>query len=192
MSTTLEPSAPPKRAFDRAVRHHLEGRLHDAEQYYREAIALHPTFAEACNNLGSILGERGETDEALALFDRAVQAAPAYGEAHHNIGLVRSRLGRHQEAHAAYIAACESDPTRADWANSLGNNCIELCRYQDALVAFDRAVAVAPQEPEFWNNRALALRGVGRTVEAIRVARTRLGARPIQHQHSPERRRDAA
>ncbi len=178
MSTTIDPASTPKRVFERAVRHHVAGRLDEAAQLYREAIAMAPDFAEACNNLGAILGERGETARALSLAERATRIKPDYGEAHHNVGLLLTRLGRHGDAFPAFIAACQADPSRADWANSLGNNCVELSRFAEGLVAFDRAVTLAPNEAEFWNNRSLALRGLGRTVEALASLEESLALNP--------------
>ncbi len=35
-----------------------------AEQHYRRALALHPAFAEACANLGSLLNDRAQVVEA--------------------------------------------------------------------------------------------------------------------------------
>ncbi|MFN8571778.1 MAG: tetratricopeptide repeat protein [Gemmatimonadaceae bacterium] len=88
MSTTIDPAAKTKHLFERAVRHHVAGRLDEAAQLYRETIAMAPDFAEACNNLSAILGERGETARALALAERAARIKPDYGEAHHNVGLL--------------------------------------------------------------------------------------------------------
>ncbi|MEP7345479.1 MAG: tetratricopeptide repeat protein, partial [Gemmatimonadaceae bacterium] len=158
---------PPKSAFERGVRKHLAGSVDDAALLYREAIALDPNFPEACNNLGTIVAAKGNTDEALALFQHACEMAPGYGEALNNVGLIMSRLNRHDEAAAPFTAACLSDSKRADWANNLGNNEVERFEFAKGLSTFDRAIALQPENPEFWNGRSLALRGLRRTEDAI-------------------------
>jgi tetratricopeptide (TPR) repeat protein len=55
--------------------------LRAAELLYREALRIRPTIYDAANNLGNLLRERGNVEEALLLFARAVGGAP--GNAHY-------------------------------------------------------------------------------------------------------------
>lgn len=50
--------------------------LSDAESFYRRAIASNPTFAEAHNNLGTILVHSGNDRAALAEFQQAASLRP--------------------------------------------------------------------------------------------------------------------
>lgn len=47
------------------------GRLGQAEQLLRNAVALDPTFVPALNNLGVVLMERGKISEARVVFQQA-------------------------------------------------------------------------------------------------------------------------
>ena len=53
-----------------------QGRIVDAEEQYRLALAARPAYPEALNNLGALYGRRGETEIAASLFARAVSASP--------------------------------------------------------------------------------------------------------------------
>ncbi|WP_417719834.1 tetratricopeptide repeat protein [Salipiger sp.] len=47
------------------------GRLHQSERLLRRAVDTEPEWAEAWNNLGVVLMERGETAESAEMFRRA-------------------------------------------------------------------------------------------------------------------------
>ena len=53
---------------------------------FRDAIRLRPNFAEAHNNLGLLLTQTGETENAILAFREAIKYRPDYAEAHGNLG----------------------------------------------------------------------------------------------------------
>jgi tetratricopeptide (TPR) repeat protein len=57
------------------------GQFSDAEQSFREALALDPDFDEAHYNLGCALRALGRCDEAIEEFRAAVAISPAYARA---------------------------------------------------------------------------------------------------------------
>ena len=59
-----------------AVAHHRAGRLAEAEQGYRTALAADPTQARAAHNLGVLLQGRQQLDEAIRWFAAATEADP--------------------------------------------------------------------------------------------------------------------
>jgi predicted O-linked N-acetylglucosamine transferase (SPINDLY family) len=54
------------------------GRLDEAEASYRQAIAADPDFAEAHNNLGSVLHSLGRFEDSLTCMRKAIQLAPEF------------------------------------------------------------------------------------------------------------------
>src|ERR1700761_1804337 len=52
------------------------GDADQAETHYREALARAPDFAPALSNLADLLADKGDTLDALALYDRALLAEP--------------------------------------------------------------------------------------------------------------------
>ncbi len=53
---------------------------------FREAVRLHPDFAEAHNNLGLVLIQAGDDEAGIAALREAVRLSPDYAEAHANLG----------------------------------------------------------------------------------------------------------
>ena len=49
-----------------------QGKLDEAEQHYRRALAINPGLAAAHNGLGSLLGARGRPAEAVRHFRAAL------------------------------------------------------------------------------------------------------------------------
>src|ERR1035437_3850437 len=66
----------------------LQMQRKDALQALQQAAQCLPDDAEAHNNLGYVLQERGQLDAALASCLRALQIKPGYAEAHNNLGNV--------------------------------------------------------------------------------------------------------
>lgn len=62
---------------------------------YREAIRITSNHAEAQNNLGLLLLEKGNDQEAIRHLNRAVQTKPVLAEAHYNLGRAKKGIGRH-------------------------------------------------------------------------------------------------
>src|SRR5207248_3452170 len=73
------------------------GRLPDAEQHYRKALALHPADARACNNLAWLLATadpgRQKPAEAVSLARRAVELAPKDRNSWGTLGTAHYRAG---------------------------------------------------------------------------------------------------
>ncbi len=49
-----------------------------------------------------------------------------------------------------------------------GERCIEAGRFDEALDLFERALALKPDDPDLWNLKGVALRGIGRYEESAR------------------------
>jgi tetratricopeptide (TPR) repeat protein len=90
----------------------LLGRPDEALDSFDRAIAIEPRYAEAHNNRGGVLRERGDQEAALASFDRAVALNPDYALAHCNRGMVLNELCRPKQALASMDRAIALAPNR--------------------------------------------------------------------------------
>jgi tetratricopeptide (TPR) repeat protein len=77
---------------------HAEGSLAGAEAHYREALRREPASAIAWYNLGVLLEDQSQQDEALDAYERAVRADPQLADAHYNLALLYEREGRERDA----------------------------------------------------------------------------------------------
>jgi predicted O-linked N-acetylglucosamine transferase (SPINDLY family) len=93
-----------------------------AEQCYRQAIAIKPDFIEAHLNLGTLLEQRKEFDEALALWGKVpgyVKAGAPGDRALHvqalnNIGRLLEKRTRYTEAEEALERSLMLDPAQVN------------------------------------------------------------------------------
>ena len=60
--------------------------MDEAITHYQKALQINPDYAEAHNNLGNALLQKGRVDEAIAQYQKALQIKPDYAEAHDNLG----------------------------------------------------------------------------------------------------------
>src|SRR5258708_2940952 len=70
-----------------------------------EVIEKHPNDPQAYNMRGSVFGEAGRNEQALADFDKAISLDPNYTQAYANRGLVYRKTGKLDLALADYDQA---------------------------------------------------------------------------------------
>ena len=92
-------AAEAERAVSEALAELDRGDVAAAEKAFRRSIEINPT-KRAHTFLGTLLGARGEAEEALAELDRALALAPSYSEALDEKARVLRSLGREDEAAA--------------------------------------------------------------------------------------------
>ncbi|MFN2386285.1 MAG: tetratricopeptide repeat protein [Thermoanaerobaculia bacterium] len=88
------------------------GRIDEALEECRKAIATDPTFGNPYNDIGCYLMQRGELDEAVSWFEQAKRAG-RYEPRHFpylNLGRLRAARGEFAEAVAEFYGALEEHP----------------------------------------------------------------------------------
>lgn len=112
----------------------------EAEAVYRRSLALYeklpgppPDMANTCFNLGNVLRDKGQPDEAVALLRKAAAVAekglgpqhPTLAKALHNLAVVLMGQGgpeRMKEAEALYLRS------RGIWETALGSDAPEVAQ----------------------------------------------------------------
>ncbi len=79
--------------------------LPQAEESFRTAIMLNPSFAEAWNNLCALLVGQQRTEDAIDACKRGVEIAPELADAHFNLALAYYYQGSLQESERAAVEA---------------------------------------------------------------------------------------
>jgi tetratricopeptide (TPR) repeat protein len=150
-----------------AVALQSDGRLDDAIDHYRRAIALQPTYAPAYNNLGAALHAKGRHDEAIASYQQALNLRPDFPLAHYNLANALNDAGRPGEAAGHFRIALQTIGGSADVHNNLGIALIGEGKAADAIAEFRTAVQLDPESAASRRNLASALASAGRHDEAI-------------------------
>ena len=70
-------------------------------------------YVEAWNNLGNVLAEIGEWQEAVGSYRKALQIEPHYADAHFNLARTYLRRGDRTEAERHLVAVLDLEPDDA-------------------------------------------------------------------------------
>src|SRR5258708_36255516 len=97
------------RLFDVAA----DREYHNLFALYTATLQKNPDCWMAHYNLGIVLSEQGEADQAIDHYRRSVALRPDYAEAHYNLGRLLVEHGQLADAIAHYGTAAALDPAAA-------------------------------------------------------------------------------
>lgn len=124
-----------------------------AEHHYRRALAIHPDFAEACCNLGSLLKDRGQLAEADQWLSQAIALKSDLTPAHFNLAMMRIDQGRWTDAASLLQHLLVFSPNEADAHYWLGNALTGSGDVAGARKAYLAAVRLKPEYVQArWGN----------------------------------------
>lgn len=128
----------------------------DAVTLYRDTLARNPASALSLTNLGALLSEAGQNDEAVELLERAVRLKPDSPESRNDLGVALYRSGRVPEAVAQYEEALRVRPDLYRVHNNLGVVLARSGRLPEAMAHFEEALRIEPDFREAQQNLAHA------------------------------------
>jgi predicted TPR repeat methyltransferase/cytochrome c-type biogenesis protein CcmH/NrfG len=167
---SLSKSKNPTDLASLAERHRMGGRLGQAEEKYREAIALHPGYVEAHNNLGSLLQATGRVVEATSHFVHAFRINPKDATVVFNLGVALAAQHLFKEAVVLYREALALNPSLADAQSGLAYSLTQLAQYDEAEHHYLEALKINPLNWQARVDLGLALLDQGKIVEAFAQA----------------------
>ena len=144
-----------------------EGKLAEAAEAFRQAIAAWPANAAAHFNLGLVLRDQGALAHAAESFALALQADPAMGDAAHLLGNLREQQGDLPGATALYRSALAADPNLEPAWSDLCMALLRQGQLSDAAAVADDALARFPQSAELHDQRGKLLFSQGRAADAV-------------------------
>jgi type II protein arginine methyltransferase len=144
MTDTTQDFTAARIALEEALQLQEAGNLAAAEPRYRMVIEHNYRTFEVLPILARIVALRGDTDEALTLWDEVLAIDPDHALAHHEKGLIYCRTGRTELAIVALRAACAADPADPLAANNFAVVLSDAGRKTEALEQFARALALQP------------------------------------------------
>jgi serine/threonine protein kinase/Tfp pilus assembly protein PilF len=144
----------------------VKTRPQEAMGFFRVAIAVRPGSSAAYNNLGNVLRDQKQIDEAIATYEKARDLDPENAKTHYNLGNVRLDQKRYPEAAAAYRQAIELDRRFAKAHYNLGLALVEQQQLPAAVDAFEKAIAIKADYPEALHNLGTTLARQNRLTDA--------------------------
>jgi len=130
---------------------------HNLFALYTATLQKNPGCWMAHYNLGIVLGEQGEAEQAIDHYRRAVDLRPDYAEAHYNLGRLLVEQGQFDDAIAHYEKAAAINPADAEAQNNLGVTLFGIGRAEDAIAHYQKALEIRPDYAEASCNLASAL-----------------------------------
>ncbi len=141
-------SYPEEEALNHAYAFQMKGRVEEAREEYRRAIALNPLRIDGYNSLATMAAQEGRWEEAAELYRKILEIAPDFAEVRHDLGQAYLALGRKEDARREWQIA-------ANLAPGAGKVLAELClsfrgegAYEAARGYCERAVRLRPDLPE--------------------------------------------
>jgi tetratricopeptide (TPR) repeat protein len=126
----------------------------EAEELYREILALRPKHFDAIQLLGALTLQSGRIEEGIELLKKAV-------------AINYNALRRFKEGLASANRALALQGNFVDALNNRGNALAGLDAPAEALTSFERALKLRPEFAQAWSNRACVLRDLGRPADAL-------------------------
>ena len=153
---------------------HRQGRLDDAEEFYRRALQSLPGNSEALHLLGLVAYQGERFRDALSLVGYAIGSNPSVAAYHNSLGMVQRALGLNAAAELSYRRAIQLDGRNPEPRNNLGNALRDAGKTEEALSAYRAAIELSPNRVEGWVNAANLMFESGDTRRAIELYREAL------------------
>jgi protein O-mannosyl-transferase len=116
----------------------------DIETLWRTTLARNPGCWMAHNNLGIVLFQKGQLDEAIEHYRTTLQMQPNFWDADYNLGSALLRRGQVDEAIFYCDKAIAMEPNDPDAQVALANALFQKRRIDDAIVHYQKAVTLRP------------------------------------------------
>jgi predicted O-linked N-acetylglucosamine transferase (SPINDLY family) len=146
--------------------HAQRGHFADAEPLLKKAARVDGGNPDVLFNYANVLRALGKTDDALAWLAKAIALSPNFADAHLNRGAILLARKEPRSAIAEFDRAIAIAPSSAAYANR-GSAFQQLGQLDEAHDSYQRAVALAPSNPQHHFVLSEVLGQMGRHGEAI-------------------------
>ncbi|MGE0200300.1 MAG: tetratricopeptide repeat protein [Candidatus Melainabacteria bacterium] len=157
----------PAFAFNLGRVYDQEGKLDQAIEQYRAAIAIDPGFIYAYNNLGLLYEQRKQYREAEGAYAAALKYDPTYNFARLNLGNLLAEQDKMDQAVKMYEDVLTVEPHNA-WAHLyMGNAFFKQGNYKRAVESYNRSIQDNPSYATTYYLLAVSLSKLDRMEEAM-------------------------
>ncbi len=154
----------------------------DMETLWRTTLDRNPNCWLAQNDLGGVLYEKGQVDEAIMRFRASLAIQPENAEAQNNLGAALDKKGQVEEAIVLFRKAVSLRSDFAEAHSNLGNDLLRTGRADEGILELKMAVGIRPDSPELHFALGSVLLQKGRVDEAIVEFHATLDLRPDDDQ----------
>ena len=150
----------------------------DIEALWRTTIGRNPGCWMAHNNLGIVLSQKGEIDEAIAHYRKTLEMSPDVADADYNLGNALLQKGEVDAAIVHCQRAVTIQPNDPEAQVALGNALFKKGLIDESIVHYEKALAIRPYYVTAHYNLSSAFLKKGEIDEAIFHCRAVLSIQP--------------
>jgi tetratricopeptide (TPR) repeat protein len=154
------------------------GMYADIEALWRTTIARNPGCWMAHNNLGIVLSQKGEIDEAIAHYRKTLEMSPDFAEADYNLGNALLQKGEIDAAILHCQRAVRIEPNDPEAQVALGNALFKKGLIDESIVHYQKALAIRPYYVTAHYNLSSAFLKKGEIDKAIFHCQAVLSTQP--------------
>jgi tetratricopeptide (TPR) repeat protein len=151
-----------------ALLSHIQSEMYkDVETVWQTTISKNPTAWMAHNNLGAVLLQKGQLDDAIQHFQQAIGIKPDEAGAFANLGNALLQKGEFDQAILQYQKAIELKPAEAGLHYNLANALLGQGQVDDSITEYETALKINPNYSDAHNNLGAVLLQNGELDRAI-------------------------
>ncbi|HYO15259.1 MAG TPA: tetratricopeptide repeat protein, partial [Thermoanaerobaculia bacterium] len=161
------------------------GRIADARRHFEQLLQISPGNLWGLERLAELELFYGDLERAERLYLEYIAKAPSQRTFFTNLGIARSLLGNHEGAIEAYEQALLIEPNHIYATLNLADSRLALGQTQEAMALYRKVLRLLernrpPGGPSLDDSmvQAQCLAYLGKTREAVEIARRSLAQRP--------------
>ena len=128
--------------------YYKQGKVSEAINSARQALAVEPDLGVAYYNLGNLYAGQGRFDLAKQYFERALEIYPNYADVRSNYGQLIAEHGDLETGMSYFRKAIELNPSISRAHLNLGVALAKQGRIDEAIGPLQQAVRLSPESPE--------------------------------------------
>ena len=141
-----------------------QGKVEEAWQWYRKAIALSPNDPEIYLNLGILYAQQQQWHDAIKCYKKSLKLQPNFAEGYRKLATALTQVGQQQEAAEYWYRAYSIEPQKATAEEHLilGNTLLRQNLINQAISCYCRAIELNPNLKGAYENLGEALKRQGK------------------------------
>jgi len=160
------------------------GRLNEAVEAFKQAIARDPDNEETYLGLGSTYEQQHRWSDELEMYKQTILSHPKFARVQFNIAATMSNMGQKLEAVDAFENAIRLNPEYARAFSGLGQLYARLGKFDEAIQNLQHSIRLEPFAPESFHQLALTYFLTGRYEESVEAGTEAVRLNP---QYAPSR-----
>ena len=167
-----------EQVLQRGVAAHKEGKLQEAERFYRAILKSQPSHPDANHNLGILAVSINKAEEALPLFKAALDANPYKEQFWLSYIDALMKKNQLQDAEVASRKALDLKQNFIKVSLYLSGILLKLGRLDEAEASLRQTISLKPDYAEAHSNLGITLQELGRLDEAEASLRQTISLKP--------------